>query len=49
MFRYTTTFLVIFMVLNHDFAASRSIDFPVGQRNELTREKEEGINETLSK
>ena len=28
MFRHTITFLLIFMVLNHDFAAARSIDFP---------------------
>ena len=29
MFRRTITFLLIFMVLNHDFVATRSIDFPL--------------------
>ena len=28
MFRHTITFLLIVMILNHDFAAARSIDFP---------------------
>ena len=27
MFRYTITFLVIFLVINHEFAAARSINF----------------------
>ncbi len=27
MFRYTITFLVIFLVINHEFAAARSVNF----------------------
>ena len=45
MFRHTITFLFIFMVLNHDFIAARSIDLPQVAQNVEQSEPQSPLNE----
>ena len=45
MFRHTITFLLIFMVLNHDFAAARSIDFPLVSPFQNVRQSQPDISD----
>ena len=39
MFRYTVTFLLIFMVLNHDLAAARQVEFVPESPNERLQKR----------